>query len=162
MTELRGSATANVAAAAQAGARTRHPVHLAVMAGTAVGIYAVSLAGVTALQAATNADLAAQRDPVAAAIAQQRAGHDRMDAALTAAADGYAEAAAAYADILETLAGHEGDLAALEQAIARAEGSAAKLAVPARPALPTIRSTVTTRVVTRPAVNASTGASGGG
>ncbi len=132
------------------------------MAGTAAGLYAVSLAGVSALQTATNLDLAAQHDPVAAAIAEQRSQHDRLEATLAAAAGGYAESAATYSSMLETLVSHEADLAALEQAVAAAEGSAARLTVPARPALPAIRSTVATRVVTRPAANASTGASGGG
>jgi len=145
-----------------AGPVRRRPVHLAVMTGAAAGIYAVSLAGVTALQASTDADLAAARQPVASAIAEQRALHDRLDIAVARAADGYAEAAAAYAAILETLGAHETDLAALREAIGAAEGSAAGLSVPARAALPTIRSTAGVSRAPRPATNATSGASGGG
>jgi hypothetical protein len=140
----------------------RRPVHLAVMAGAAAGLYAVSLAGVTALQAATDAEVAAARDPIAAAISEQQAQHDRLDAAVGAAAAAYAKAAASYTEVLEALGGHESELAALEGVVAKAEGSAAALVAPARLTLPTIRSTVSTRTVSRPATNASTGASGGG
>ncbi len=132
------------------------------MAGAAAGLYAVSLAGVTALQASTDAGLAAARDPIAAAIAEQRASHDRLDAVVEDAAASYADVAGAYAALLETLGDHEGALAVLEREITAAEGSAASLVVPARPALPTIRATAGTRAVPRPRTNASTGASGGG
>ena len=60
----------------------RRPLHVAVMTGAAAGIYAASLAGVTALQASTDAGLAAEQQPVAAAIAEQRALHDGLDTAL--------------------------------------------------------------------------------
>jgi len=140
----------------------RRPLHVAVMTGAAAGIYAASLAGVTALQASADAGLAAERQPVAAAIAEQRALHDSLDTALAQAADGYAEAAAAYAAILETLGAHEADLAALRAAVAAVEGSAAGLGTPARPALPTVRSSVGVAPAPRPATNATSGASGGG
>lgn len=138
------------------------PVHLAVMAGAAAGLYAVSLAGVTALQASTDARLAAARDPIAATIAGQRASHDRLEAVVEEAAAAYSEVAGAYAVLLESLGDHEGALAALEREIAAAEGSADRLVVPARPALPTVRASAGTRAVPRPRTNASTGASGGG
>lgn len=144
------------------GSSPRRPVHLAVMAGTAAGLYAVSLAGVTALQASTNEALAAERDPIAAAIAEQRTHHDRLEATMDGAAAAYGEAAAAYTAILATLEAHETDLAALATAVKKAEGTASNLAVPARAALPRIVSTVTARSAPRPATNATTGASGGG
>jgi hypothetical protein len=148
--------------APRSGAAPRRPVHLAVMTGAAAGLYAVSLAGVTALQASTDAHLAGARDPIATAVAGQRTSHDRLEAAVEEAAAAYSEVAGAYATLLETLGDHEGALAALEREIAAAEGSANRLVVPARPALPTVRATVATRAVPRPRANASTGASGGG
>jgi hypothetical protein len=132
------------------------------MTGAAAGIYAASLAGVTALQASTDAGLAAERQPLAAAIGEQRALHDGLDTALAQAADGYGEAAAAYAAILEALGAHEADLAALREAVAAAEGSAAGLTAPARRALPTIPSSVGVAPAPRPPTNATSGASGGG
>lgn len=141
---------------------TRRPVHLAVMTGAAAGLYAASLAGVTALQSGTDARLAAAREPIAAAVAEQRAQHDRLEAAVDLAAESYAGAARRYDLLLETLAGHEAGLADLGSAVGAAEGSAASLAVPARPALPPVRSSAGTRAVVRPATNATTGASGGG
>jgi hypothetical protein len=140
----------------------RRPVHLAVMTGAAAGLYAVSLAGVTALQASTDASLAAARDPIAAAIAEQRASHERLEGVIERAAATYSQAAGAYATILEALGDHEGALAVLEREVTAAEGSAASLVVPARPALPAVSATAGTRAVPRPRTNASTGASGGG
>ena len=139
----------------------RRPVHLAVMTGAAAGVYAVTLAGVTGLQAGTDAVLAAARDPIAAAIAEQQAEHDRLEASVDAASAAYAEAAARYAAVLEALGDHEGALAALAGDVAAAEGSAAKLVVPARPALRAVSSGAGTRAAPRPATNATTGASGG-
>jgi hypothetical protein len=133
-----------------------------VLTGAAAGAYAISLAGVTALQASTDAGLATARDPLAAAIAEQRDSHDRLEGFIEETAAAYADVAGAYAAVLEALGDHEGALAVLEREIAAAEGSAASLVVPARPALPTIRATAGTRAVPRPRTNASTGASGGG
>lgn len=140
----------------------RRPVHLAVLTGAAAGAYAISLAGVTALQASADAGLAAAREPLAAAIAEQRASHDRLERVVEEAAAAYADVAGTYAAILDVLGDHEGGLAALEREVAAAEGSAERLAVPARPALPAVRATAGTRAVPRPRTNASTGASGGG
>jgi hypothetical protein len=153
---------AATARAPRAGTGPRRPVHLAVLTGAAAGAYAISLAGVTALQATTDAGLAVARDPLVAAIADQQASHDRLERVVEEAAAAYAEVAGSYAAVLEVLGDHEGALAVLEREIAAAEGSAASLVVPARPALPTIRATAATRAVPRPRTNASTGASGGG
>lgn len=139
----------------------RRPVHLAVLTGAAAGVYAVTLAGVTGLQASTDSRLAAARDPIAAAIAEQRAEHDRLEAAVERAGAAYGAAAARYATLLETLGDHEGALAALGADVAAAEGSAASLVVPARPALPSVSSAAGTRGAPRPRTNATTGASGG-
>jgi hypothetical protein len=140
---------------------SRRPVHLAVMTGAAAGVYAVTLAGVTGLQAGTDAVLAAARDPIAAAIAEQQAEHDRMEVSIEAASAAYAEAATRYAAVLEALGNHEGALAVLAGDVAAAEGSASKLVVPSRPALPSVSTRAGTRAAPRPATNATTGASGG-
>jgi septal ring factor EnvC (AmiA/AmiB activator) len=132
------------------------------MTGAAAGIYAVSLAGVTAQQSATDARLAAARDPIATEIAEQRSSHARLETAVERAATTYADAADAYAALLKALGSHEAAIAALGQEVAAAEGSAASLVIPARPALPVVRASAGTRAAPRPAANASTGASGGG
>jgi hypothetical protein len=136
-------------------------VHLAVLGGAAAGIYAVTLAGVTGLQAETDARLAAAREPIAAAIARQRAAHERLEAAVEAAGATYGSTASRYAALLESVAAHEADIAALATEVAAAEGSAATLVVPARPALPSVTGGSGVRPAPRPPTNASTGASGG-
>lgn len=139
----------------------RRPVHLAVLTGATAGVYAMTLAGVTGLQASTDARLAAARDPIVAAIAEQQVAHDHLEAAVEAADAAYAAAAARYAALLASLGEHEGALAALAAEVTAAEGSAATLVVPPRPALPAVSASAGTRAAPRPATNATTGASGG-
>ena len=55
---------------ARPAAATRRPIHVVVAVGLTAGLYAVSLAGVTALQAMSDARLAEDRAPAADAIAR--------------------------------------------------------------------------------------------
>ena len=57
------------------------------------GLYAVSLAGVTALQHDTDARLAAERAPASAAVEALRSAHDALDADLVGLSAGYSGAA---------------------------------------------------------------------
>jgi hypothetical protein len=135
----------------------RHPVHLAVVAGISAGAYAVSLAGVTALQAAGDRQLSEWNAPAADAIASISAEHDRLDARLTGARAAYDSAAAAYADAVDRMTGVETRLGGLAGQVKKVEGSAAWVAPVIR--LPSVsRSAAAPKA--KPASNGSTGASG--
>ena len=134
----------------------RLPVHLAVALGVSAGVYAASLATVTALQADQEAALAAERAPAARAIASLRAHNDRLDAGVAAAGSAFGVAADGYQRVAASLDGLDGRLRRLAATVARIEGAA--VALPARAPMPTLRTAV--RVVAAPAVHSTTGASG--
>jgi hypothetical protein len=143
---------------ARPAAATRRPVHVAVTVGVTAGLYAISLAGVTALQAGTDARLAAERAPAAAAVEALRSTHDQLEADLTRIEAGYDGASAAYGTIADAIAGHETALGQLGKRVAAVEGSAAALHVPSVASLPSVSSR--TVYVSRPATNACTTGSG--
>lgn len=171
--------------AARPAAATRRPVHVGVAIGMTAGLYALSLAGVTALQSATDAQLAADRAPAADAVAQLKRTHDVMERSLDRLAGAYTKAAGEYQSITDGIAGHEQSLATLQQQVNAAAAAAAALSAPSlaypaavsrgssagssRPAaalsapslarLPTV-STSAASAVSRPVVNACTTASG--
>jgi hypothetical protein len=146
-------------AAARPATQARRPVHVAVAVGVTAALYAVSLAGVTALQAGTDARLAAERAPAAAAVDALRTSHDRTEADLARIAAGYSGAAATYQRIADEIGSHEAALGLLGERVAAVEGSAASLSVPTFSRLPTVSSR-TVSVSARPASNACTNASG--
>jgi len=146
-------------AAARPATQTRRPVHVAVAVGVTAALYAVSLAGVTALQAGTDARLAAERAPAAAAVDALRTSHDLTEAELARIAAGYSGAAAAYQRIADEIGSHEAALGLLGERVAAVEGSAASLRVPTFSRLPAVSSR-TVYVSARPASNACTNASG--
>lgn len=152
-------ALADARAVARPAAQTRRPVHVAVALGVTAGLYAISLAGVTALQAGTNAQLAAERAPAAAAVDALRTSHDQAEAQLARITAGVNGTAATYQQIADDIAGHEAALGSLGERVAAVEGSAAALRVPTFSRLPTVSSR-TVYVSSRPAANACTNASG--
>ena len=93
--------------------------------GISAGAYAASLAGVTALQAASDRQLSDANAPARDAIAAIAAEHDRLDQRLTAAGTAYGSAAAAYADIVDRMTGVETRLGSLARQVKKVEGSAA-------------------------------------
>ena len=151
-------ATARPATARPATA-TRRPIHVVVAVGMTAGLYALSLAGVTALQAATDAQLAADRAPAAGAVAQLKSTHDAMEGSLDRLASAYANVANGYQAITDGIVGHEQALAALRQQVEAAAGSAAALSVPSLSRLPAVSGSAVT-VRSRPVANACTTASG--
>ncbi len=134
------------------------PVHVAVTVGVTAGLYAVSLAGVTALQAGTDARLTADRAPAAAAVATLREAHDLAEAQLAQMESAYAAAAATYGEIAGGIGAHEKVLVGLGEQVAAVEGSASALRVPTFASLPSVSSR--TVYVSRPASNACTTGSG--
>jgi hypothetical protein len=142
-----------------ASAGPRRPMHVAVAIGVTAGVYAISLAGVTGLQAASNAQLAADRAPAIDAVAQLKASHDALDAGLSKLDGAYTDAASRYSAITDQIAGHENDLSQLGSQVKAAEGSASTLTVPTVSRLPAVSTTRTT-YVSKPAAHACTTASG--
>ena len=135
----------------------RRPTHLAVLLGASAGIYAVSLAGVTAIQAAADRALIDGRAPLDAATVSLSDGHDTLESDLDRAARAYAEAAARYDRLVPRLDGFETSLDGLAGTVSQVSGAAK--ALPGRVALPKVTRTVSSK--TAPATHATTGASGG-
>jgi hypothetical protein len=148
------------AAVARPATRTveaRRPVHLAVVVGLSAGAYAVSLAGVTALQAATNRDLADANAPAVDTLATLTAEHDRLEARLSAAGTAYGTAAAAYSDITDQLVALEARLGKLASQVKKVEGSVSW--VPPAVHMPSVSRAAPAKAAP-PASNGSSGASG--
>jgi hypothetical protein len=143
----------------RAATATRRPIHVAVAVGVTAGLYAVSLAGVTALQHDTDARLAAERAPAGAAVEALRSAHDALDADLAGLSSGYAGAAESYRLVADRIGAHESALGALGTRVAAIEGSASSLRVPTVPRLPALSSR-TVVVASKPVSNACTTASG--
>ena len=135
----------------------RRPAHLAVLLGASAGIYAVSLAGVTALQSATDQAVIGERAPLGAATSTLSGGHDAVEADLERAARTYGEAAAGYDLLGSRLDEMETALDALAGTVSQVSGAA--MALPGHVTLPAVTHTVTNRAA--PVSHATTGASGG-
>ena len=138
---------------------TRRPIHVAVTVGVTASLYAVTLAGVTALQHDSDARLAAERAPASAAVEALQGANDALDADLAGLGPGYSDASAAYRTIAERIGAHESALASLGKRVAAVEGSASSLSVPTISRLPAISSR-TVVVASKPVTNACTNASG--
>lgn len=118
-------------ATTRAAAPARRPIHVVVAVGMTAGLYAISLAGVAALQSASDLQLATDRAPAAGAVAGLKSAHDAIEASLGTLNGAYAHAADGYQGIAKAIVGHEKALAALGQQVQAAAGSAAALSVPA-------------------------------
>lgn len=118
-----GSA-ARAIAAPRAKAGVRRPVHLAVIVGLSAGAYAASLAGVTALQAASVQAVSDGYAPTSDAVDLLKAHHDGLEARLAAAAAAYDRAATTYGDISGSLKAYEKQLQALAKQVTKTKGSA--------------------------------------
>jgi hypothetical protein len=136
----------------------RRPTHLAVLLGASAGVYAVTLAGVTVLQSATDQALIDARTPVDSATISLSGGHDTLESELDLADRALGEAAERYDRLAPRLDGLETSLDTLAGTVSQVGGAAR--ALPGRVSLPKVTRTVTTRVAA-PATHATTGASGG-
>ena len=135
----------------------RRPLHIGVFLGLSAGAYALSLAGVTALQAQAEAATAADRNPTAQALAGLAAQHDSLEADALRASRAYERATSAYDRVSQAQADAEIQLGQLATIVKAVDGAAR--ALPSRVALPAVTRTVTR---SRPAiVHATTAASGG-
>ena len=86
----------------------RRPVHLAVLVGASAGVYAISLAGITALQSATDAQVTAEREPASHAVDVVAAAHDGLQTSVDVAAGAFTVAADRYEDPDRPPRGHGG------------------------------------------------------
>lgn len=135
----------------------RRPVHLAVFLGASAGIYAGSIACVTALQAATDRAVAMERAPTVAAIEDLAAANDDLEAAVDRALQAYGSASDRYGAVAPRLGEVESRLENVAARVAEIEGAAAQL--PTRVSLPAVRPAA--QRAAAPAVHATTAASGG-
>lgn len=133
----------------------RQPLHLAVALGVSAGVYAGSLAVVSALQADQEAALAADRAPALDALASLRTSNDRLAAEIDRASSAYRVAGDGYQKVVGTLDRLDAGLGRLASTVAALEGAAVRL--PASAPLPAVGSV---RTITMPTVHATTGASG--
>lgn len=164
--------TANPAAtrpAARAGVRRGEailttPARAGMLIGASAALYAVSLAGVSTLQARTDARTIEARAPYVDQVAGLRAENDRLEQVLRDVDTSARALAADYAATGSRLADYEARLDALSALVADVQGSAA--ALPTRIKLPsvTMRGAVGTSrsgSTSRPRTTATSGASGG-
>jgi hypothetical protein len=135
----------------------RRPLHVVVYLGLSAGVYAVSLAAVTAHQANSEAAVVTDRAPTALAIAGLSAANDRLETRANLVGGTYERATGAYDRLGQALADVEAQLAGFADLVGAVNG--ASLALPDRVALPNLTRTVTP--VSRPTVHATTAASGG-
>jgi hypothetical protein len=135
----------------------RRPIHLVVLFGASAGLYAVSLAGVTALQSSAERALALDRAPVVSDLDSLEAANDRLTRGVDVAARAYDLTTGSYDTLTPRIGDAESRLAELAAAVADVQGAAR--ALPTRIALPAVRA-ATPRAVA-PKVQATTGASGG-
>jgi hypothetical protein len=148
---------ARTVAAPRAKAEARRPVHLAVIVGLSAGAYAASLAGVTALQAATDRTVSDGYAPTSEAADLLRTNHDQLETRLAAAAAAYDKAAAVYGGLSGNLKAYETQLQALAKQVASVKGNATWVP-PAAGGLPSVGRAAAPAA--KPASHATTCASG--
>ena len=103
------------------------PTRAGMLIGASAAIYAVTLAGVSVLQADSDAALAAQRQPYLDSVAAARSANDTLEAALTKV-DGAARALAGdYAAAGQDITAYQARLDELAALVAQVQGSAAAL-----------------------------------
>jgi len=140
----------------------RSPYHLGVLLGVSAGAYAASLAGVTFLQASSEAATAAVRAPAAAAIERMAADNDRLEGAIAAARERMTTAGDDYGAAVAVMSDLQTQLESLATTVSAIESQSMKLptriALPARASLP---SAPRAAAATQPKTVATTGASGG-
>lgn len=135
---------------------TRRPLHIGVFLGLSTTAYALSLAGVTALQSGSEAASMADRAPTRTAISALTAQNDALEATARDAGAAFDRANGAYDRVGRTIAEVEAQMASLAGAVGKVNGAAK--ALPGRVALPTVgRAPASAKA---PAVHATTGASG--
>jgi hypothetical protein len=139
------------------------PARVGMLLGASAALYAVTLAGVSALQAQDDAALAASRTPYLDALAEARAANDVLEARIQAANARIAGLITTYDAVGSDVEAFQTRLDELATLVADVRGSAA--ALPARIKLPTVsmRGAVSSGVTrsSAPRTSGKSGASGG-
>lgn len=135
----------------------RLPAHVAVLIGASTAAYAISLAGMTALQSSADQAVIEERAPTDETAARLKSEHDRLQAEIDRSIAVYAASAARFEAVAAGLDSLDTSLEAYAGRMERVTGAAR--ALPGRVSLPAVSRTTTTRA--KPATSASTGASGG-
>jgi hypothetical protein len=112
------------------------PTRAGMLIGVSAAVYAVTLAGVSVLQADSEAALSARRQPYVEALAAARSANDSLEASLLKVEAGARALAADYAAVGEDIAGYQARLDELAALVAEVQGTAA--ALPTRISLPAV------------------------
>jgi hypothetical protein len=131
-------------------------LHVGVFVGLSAAAYGMSLAAVTALQAQSDAAVAADRAPAQEAFARLAADHDSLEARGQRASYAYDQTTSAYERMTQALTTVEMQLGGLARTVGSVEGVARSLPDPV--ALPTVVRAATT--ISPTTVHATTGGSG--
>lgn len=143
-------------AVARRAAEARRPYHVGVFLGLSAAAYAVSLAGVTALQASSEQAVAAAQAPRVSALRAVAAGHDDLERRLAAGSAAFDAAAGGYQRAADSLGGLERELDGLSASVGKVTGVTS--ALPNHVALPSLPKMAP--IAAAPAVHATTTASG--
>lgn len=136
-------------------------VDVPVLVGLSTALYAVSLAGVTGLQASQDAAARARTAPLASAVSAAQRDREALELAVRAAGSAYNQDAAAYADARQRIDQLASEIAALAATVQAVRGSAAQLPAAAPRRAPVQVVTISAPpAAPMPAVQATTGASG--
>ena len=136
-------------------AATRRPIHLGIAVGVSASLYAVSLAAVTGLQSAQNAQASAASAPLLASVDELDNANVDLETRLEAAGAAFDASAAAFSDVVANVPGFEARLKALAGTVTKIHGTSVSL--PAGAAIPRVSSS---RPVAKPPVHVTTSASG--
>lgn len=131
-------------------------LHVGMFLGLSAGAYGLSLAGVTALQAQSEAAIVADRTPAQEALARLAAGNDSLEANGRRVSLSYDQMTSAYERVSQTLVDVEAQLSGLAEAVGAVDGVARSL--PDHVALPKLVRAATS--VGASTVHATTGGSG--
>ena len=141
------------------------PARAGMLLGALAAIYAVTLAGISGLQAESEAAVAVARAPYLQDLAATRAANDAMQARIDKADAEIRALVATYGDVGSNVTTFQARLDSLAALVADVQGSAA--ALPARIKLPSVTTVRVSRsgggggTKSAPATGGNTGASGG-
>jgi len=135
----------------------RRPLHLAVAVGVSASLYAVSLAAVTGLQSAQNAQIDADHAPVADVIDRLDTANNDLETRLGAAGAAFDASASAFTAVADRVVEYEARLKKLAGTVATIHGSSVSL--PSSIAIPRV-SVSASRPASKPTVHVTTTASG--
>lgn len=139
-------------------ADVRRPLHLAVLVGVSTGLYAGSLAGVTALQSVADRSVIADRAPAVIVADEASSRHDALVSGVDDATRRYQLLAARYADLGREIDDYE---QALDELVATADAITGSIQdLPTRIRIPSVPAMPAAGPRTQPATHATTGASG--